>query len=142
MNTQVCVVNDLTKDRGSGLFGLVFGFTVFLLFLFAAVQILFNLYANTVVTSAAVRATRVVAGYDSANSRCDSTETAETVFWQSLGNYRDQGSVVLTWICNNSEKISLTVEARHPTILPKRLQGLIELGRLNRTIEMRVEDTR
>lgn len=129
-------------ERGSGLFGMAAGLTVFLLLMIAAVQVLFNLYANTVVTTAAVDAARIVAGYDSADDRCAATGGAEAVFWQSLGDYGERGSANLVWICDDREKVSLTVAAEHPTILPQRLLGLAGLGRLNRVIEIRVEDVR
>ena len=129
-------------ERGSGLFGMAAGLTVFLLLMLAAVQVLFNLYASTVVTSAAVDAARIVAGYDSAGDRCAATGGAEAAFWQSLGDYGARGSADLTWDCNGHEKVSLTVAAEHPTILPRRLLGLAGLGRLRRVIEMRVEDVR
>lgn len=131
-----------TTDQGSGLFGMLAGVTVFLLLLIAAVQILFNLYATTVVTSAAVSATRIVAGYDSVSDRCEATKTAEDMFWQLLGDYQHHGSADLTWVCNDNHKVKLKVTAEHPTILPEKLQRLIGLNRLNRVIEMRVEDVR
>ena len=46
------------------------GFLVFSLLMFAAVQILFNLYATSMVTSAAHEAAREVAGYAAAADRC------------------------------------------------------------------------
>ena len=130
------------RDRGSGLFGMLAGFTVFLLLLTTAVQVLFNLYANTLVTGAAVKAARIVAGYDSAGDRCAAAHGAESVFWQSLGNYREQGSATLTWKCADHQTVSLTVTAEHPTILPQRLRALTGLGQLNRVIEVRVEERR
>ena len=129
-------------DRGTGLFGMIMGLTVFLLLLVATVQILFNSYATTVVSSAAADAVRVVAGYDSADDRCAATADAEAAFWQALGDYRQSGSATLTWICNDPETVSLAVVADHPTILPQQLRGLTGLGRLDRVIEVRVEDMR
>ena len=129
-------------DQGTGLFGMIMGFTVFLLLLVASVQILFNLYATTVVSSAAVDAARIVAGYDSAGSRCATTAEAEAAFWQALGDYNQRGSATLTWVCNDSETVSLAVVADHPTILPQQLRGLTGLGRFDRVIEIRVEDMR
>ena len=129
-------------DRGTGLLGMVMGFTVFLFLLIAAVQILFNLYATTLVTSAAVDAARIVAGYDSVNGRCAAAVHAETAFWQALGTYGERGSAELTWTCDDPETVSLAVAADHPTILPPLLRGLTGLGRMDRVIEIRVEDVR
>src|SRR5438093_4554024 len=49
------------RDRGAGLFSTSFGILFFLGFLFFAVQLLFNLYATSVVTSATYDAARMVA---------------------------------------------------------------------------------
>ena len=129
-------------SRGAGLFGMAAGLAVFMLLMIAAVQVLFNLYATTFVTSAAFNAARIVAGYDSAAGRCAATAAAEREFWRELGGYRTHGSVTLSWDCSNTEAVSLTVDARHPTILPTSLSGLTGLGRVNRTVEVRVEAAR
>ena len=130
------------NERGTGLLGTLSGFFVFLLLLFAAVQILFNLYATSMVTSAAYDAARVVAGYDSAADRCAAVPAGEAIFRDSLGDYADQGLAQLTWTCNDADVVRVVVVADHPTILPPRLQGLIGLGHLERAIEIRVEDIR
>lgn len=129
-------------SRGAGLFGMAAGLAVFMLMMIAAVQVMFNLYATTVVTSAAFNAARIVAGYDSAAGRCAATAAAEREFWRELGVYRTSGSATLTWDCANTEAVSLEVQARHPTILPASLSGLTGLGRMNRTVEVRVEAAR
>ncbi len=135
------LVDETTRhpERGSGLIGMMFGLTVFLLLLIFAVQVLFNLYANTALTSAAHEATRQVAGFDSADDRCAAVDDAETAFWERLGNYADSGTATLTWTCNRDDVVRLTVEARHPTILPAVIGDLSGLGRFNRTIEMHAE---
>ena len=50
------------RERGAGLVGTSAGFLVFMLMMLAAVQILFNLYATSMVTAAAHDAARDVAG--------------------------------------------------------------------------------
>ena len=133
---------DLDPRRGSGLFGTLMGFTVFMLLLIAAVQVLFSLHATTVVTSAAFDAARLVAGYDSVADRCAATEAAESSLRQRLGRYLERGTVTLSWTCNDPETVRLAVRADHPAVLPGPLRGLAGLGRLERIVEVRSEDLR
>ncbi len=118
------------------------GFLVFLLLMFAAVQILFNLYATSIVTAAAHDAAREVAGFDASTDRCAAVSGAESRFAEALGQYSDAGHVALEWTCADPDVVRLRVVANHPTILPARLSGLLSLGHLDRTIEMRVESLR
>ena len=129
-------------QRGSGLFGTLMGFVVFMVLLMTAVQVLFNLYATTVVSSAALDAARMVAGYDSATSRCGAIAEANEVFRERLGAYTERGTATLSWSCDNPDVVRVVVQAQHPTILPSRARGLTGLGSLQRTIELRVEDLR
>lgn len=117
-------------------------FLVFLLLMFAAVQILFNLYATSMVTAAAHDAARDVAGFNAATDRCSATAGAESAFMDALGDYGDRGHATLQWTCGDPDVIRLRVIADHPTILPPMLAGLLSLGHLDRTIEIRVEDLR
>lgn len=116
------------------------GFLVFLLLLFAAVQILFNLYANTMVTSAAHEAARSVAGYDASGNRCAAVDDANALFIEALGSYGEDGYATLTWNCTDPEVVTVDISANHPTILPARMSGLLGLGQLERTIVVRVEE--
>ena len=129
-------------QRGSGLFGTLMGLAVFMLLLMTAVQVLFNLYATTVVSSAALDAARLVAGYDSAPSRCGATAEADAAFMARLGAYTERGTASLAWTCDNPDVVRVVVHAEHPTILPSRVRGLTGLGSMQRTIEVRVEDLR
>lgn len=101
---------DLDPQRGSGLFGTLMGFTVFMLLMIAAVQVLFSLHATTVVTSAAFDAARLVAGYDSVADRCAATEAAESSLRQRLRRYLEHGTVTLSWTCSDPETVRLAVE--------------------------------
>ena len=76
---------DAAGDRGAGMAGTSAGVLVFLLLLFAAVQILFNLYANTMVTSAAHEAARRVAGHTAATDPCAAIDDANALFADALG---------------------------------------------------------
>ncbi len=133
---------DADSERGSGLFGTLMGLTVFMLLLVAAVQVLFNLYATTVVTSAAFDAARLVAGYDRADDRCRAAAEAESALRQRLDRYLERGTIDLAWACDDPESVRLAFDARHPTILPEPLQGLGGLGRAQRVVEVRGEDLR
>lgn len=112
---------------------------MFLLLLMAAVQILFNLYANTMVTSAAHTAARTVAGYTASADRCAAVERASNRFVETLGDYGDGGHATLEWTCSDPDAVTVRISARHPTILPERMSGILGLGRLERTIVVRVE---
>jgi len=118
------------------------GFLVFLLLMFTAVQILFNLYATSMVTSAAHRAAQTVAGFDAGADRCAAVGAAEAHFVEALGDYGEAGHAELLWVCDDPQVVAVRIVARHPTILPPRLVGLVDLGRLDRTITVRVEAAR
>jgi hypothetical protein len=122
--------------------GTALGFAVFLLMLLTAVQVLFNLYATSVVTAAAHDAAREVAGFRSAGARCAAAVDAEQGFHHDLGDYGRQGRASLEWDCLDPSVVTVRVQATHPSVLPARLRGLLDLGHLDRTIEVRIEDER
>jgi hypothetical protein len=130
------------SERGAGLIGTAAGFLVFLLLMFTAVQILFNLHATSMVTAAAHDAARDVAGFRSSDDRCAATIEAEEDFTEQLGSYGDAGYARLQWTCTDSDTVSVRVIAVHPSILPRRLSGLLSLSELDRTIEVRIEQAR
>ena len=133
------VTHDRPRDRGAGLIGTSAGFLVFLLLMLAAVQILFNLYATSMVTAAAHDAARDVAGFDASADRCGATVAAEAAFVEALGDYGTDGHARLIWTCNDPDVVRLRVRATHPSILPARFAGLFSLTEMDRTIEIRVE---
>lgn len=141
-------IGDATQDcpgdpqRGAGLIGTSAGLLVFWLMMFAAVQILFNLYATSMVTSSAYDAARSVASYASAQDRCAAVPAAEAAFADSLGDYADISDVSLSWTCSDPESVRLRVEADHPTLLPRQMTGLRRLAHLDRTITVRLEESR
>lgn len=130
---------DSLRERGAGMVGTSAGFLVFLLLLLVAVQILFNLYANTMVTSAAHTAARSVAGHRASDDRCAAVEGANERFVETLGEYGDGGHATLEWTCRHPDAVAVRISATHPTILPARMSGLLGLGHLERTIVVRVE---
>lgn len=129
-------------SRGAGLLGALGALLVFLLLLFAAVQVLFSLHADSMVTSAGFEAARVVAGFDRAPERCRAVPAGEQRFREALGRFGAAGSVRLDWTCDDPDEVRLAVAAEYPTILPPFLRGLTGLGRLDRTITVRVEARR
>ncbi len=132
----------MDRQRAAGLVGTSFGFLVFMLLMLAAVQILFNLYATSMVTAAAHDAARQVASYNSDADRCAAVAAAESAFVRSLGDYGTDGHATLHWTCNNPDVVRVRVLARHPTVLPTRFSGLSSLTSLDRTIEIRTETRR
>lgn len=130
------------QDRGAGLLSTSAGFLVFMLMLLAAVQIMFNLYATSLVTGAAYDAARQVASFDSSADRCAGATAAEASFLASLGDYGAGGHASLQWTCTDPSVVKARVQAQHPSILPKDLAGLSSLANLDRTIEVRVESLR
>lgn len=129
-------------DRGAGLFGTATGLLVFLLLMLVSVQILFNLHATSMVTDAAHDAARDVAGFDSASNRCAAVAAAESAFVEKLGEYGSAGHAELHWTCADQDTVTVRIVARHPSILPSRLGGVVALTELDRTIEVRIEDDR
>ena len=132
----------MDRQRGAGLLSTSAGLLVFMLLMLAAVQILFNLHATSMVTAAAHDAARKVAGLDSAADRCGAVAGAEAAFLRSLGDYGSAGHATLHWTCNNPHVVRVRVVAQHPTVLPGRLAALTSLGSLDRTIEIRTESRR
>lgn len=130
------------SDRGSGAIGTTAGFAVFLLLLVAAVQVLFDLHATSMITAAGHDAARTVAGYDSSPGRCAATGAATAAFESALGRYLVRGRAALDWDCADELVVRLRIRATHPSFLPARLHGLLPLARVDRTIEARVEEPR
>jgi hypothetical protein len=115
------------------------GFLVFLFMLFTATHILFSLYASSMVTAATYQAAQMVAGFDSAADRCAAVVEAEARFVEMLGDYGEAGYAELIWTCTDPEAVTVQVIADHPTFLPPRLAGLIDIGHIDRTIVVRLE---
>ncbi|MCQ3814700.1 MAG: pilus assembly protein [Acidimicrobiia bacterium] len=130
------------RECGAGLIGTSAALLVFLLMMLAAVQILFNLYATSLVTAAAYDAARQVASIDAASDRCAAVPAAEAAFVLALGDYGSARHARLQWTCNHPHTVTVRVIAKHPSVLPRRLLGLASLGNLDRTIEIRSEAKR
>ncbi|HJV09293.1 MAG TPA: hypothetical protein VJ653_06410 [Acidimicrobiales bacterium] len=120
-------------ERGGGLIQLWVGFFVFLVMLLFAVQVLFNLYAASVVTAVSYDAARRVAGSDGGQSY---VAAAEADARQSLGQFESR--VSYDWTAG-PEEVVLRVRYTTPSVLVPALAGPVAFGRLDRTIRVRVE---
>ncbi len=110
------------------------GFSVFLVMLLFAVQVLFNLYAASVVTAVSYDAARRVAGSDGGPSyEAEAEEQAR----QALGRYADR--VTFDWSATSADEVVLRVRSDNPSLLLPVLAGPAALDRLDRTIRIRVE---
>ena len=121
-------------ERGGGPISTWIGFCVFLVLLLFAVQVLFNLYAASVVTSVSFDAARRVAGSDGGPA---SEAQAEDQARQELGRYAAR--VTFDWTATSDDEVVLHVQAHNPHVLLPVLAGPAALDRLDRTIRVRVE---
>ena len=121
-------------ERGGGLVQLWVGFFVFLGMLLFAVQLLFNLYAASVVTSISYDAARRVAGSDGGP---DYIAEAEADARQALGRY--ERHVQFDWNATTQEEVVLRVHSENPSVLLPVLAGPLAFDTLDRTIRVRVE---
>ena len=120
-------------DRGTGLIGTVFGVMVFLVLLLFAVQVLFNLYATSVVTAAAFDAAHQVAdaGGDPA-AQAPALDHAHRV----LGRYYEK--VRFDWAGSHDAQVNLHVHAENRNFAFAGLR-LDALQVVDRTVKVRVE---
>ena len=129
-------------ERGAGAIASTAGVLVFLVLMLAAVQVMFDLYATSMVTAAAHDAAREVAGVEAAADRCGRIPDAERNFVEALGDYARQAPVTLRWTCTGTDIVAVRVTAEHPTLIPGLAAGLLPLARVDRTIEIRLEQPR
>lgn len=121
-------------ERGGGPISIWIGFSVFLGMLLFAVQVLFNLYAASVVTAVSYDAARRVASSEGSTSY---RVEAEAQARQSLGRYGDR--VVFDWSGSSAEEVVLRVHAENPSFLLPMMAGPVAFDELDRTIRIRVE---
>ena len=121
-------------ERGGEPISMWSGFYVFLLMLLFAVQVLFNLYAASVVTTVSYDAARRVAGSDGGHAYI--TE-AEDQARQALGRYASR--VTFDWSATGPEEVVLRVQSQNPSFLLPVMAGPVAFDHLDRTIRVRVE---
>lgn len=130
-------------DRGAGLIGTIGGVLVFLVLLSFAVQLLFNLYATSAVSAAAHDAAHIAAegSIDRTNPvELDAQVSAAEAHARSvLGRYGER--VEFRWDVN-ADWVRLTVVGQHPDLAMSHVSGAFGLNRVERTIEVRVEQPR
>jgi hypothetical protein len=130
-------------EAGTGLVSTVAGVAVFLAFLFFAVQLLFNLYATSVVTTTAYDAARDVASgeIDHTDQAAVHTaeERAEAELRDRLGRYSSR--VTVDWRSSDESTIRLHVTAKNPDLLFHTAR-LLGFDQIDRTVTVRVEGVR
>ncbi len=121
-------------ERGGGPISIWFGFSVFLVLLLFATQLMFNLYATSVVTAVSFDAARRVAAGDGGPTY---TAQAEADARRSLGRYANR--VTFDWSGTTGDEVVLRVEASNPNVLLPVVAGRAAFDHLDRTIRVRVE---
>lgn len=126
------------SQQGTGVISSLIGVVVFLMFVLFGVQVLYGLYATSVVSAVTFDAAQEVAGSDFGRDGA-AQQRAETSARSKLGPYaRD---VAFRWNVDE-ERVHLTVRGRRPSFLPRSLAGSVGLGEIVRTVSVRTERLR
>jgi hypothetical protein len=126
----------MNRDRGAGLLSTSFGILFFLGFLFFAVQLLFNLYATSVVTSVTYDAARSVATIGRPATDAD-RDAATARAKEQLGTYASH--VDFQWDISDPDVVKLRVIATNPRFLGSVIDTFVGFDVIDRTVEVRVE---
>ena len=121
------------RERGSGPVSAWFGLLVFLALLFVAVQILFNLYATSVVTSVSYDAARRVAATQGDPAAIAEAEAGAR---EALGAYAPR--VSFEW-STDGDVVALRVRAHNPAFGLPVTGGGFSFADIDRTVRVRVE---
>ncbi len=123
-------------DAGTGLIGTSAGVTVFLVLVFFAVQLLTNLYATSVVTSAAYDSARraATAGHPPSGAELAAAETHGRSLLGALGQ-----RARFDWRVD-TDTVQLHVAVTNPRFVP--LVPLVGLDSVDRTVTLRIEEPR
>ncbi len=125
-------------EGGTGLIASVVGVAVFLILLLLAVQVIFDLYARSAVTAAALDAASAVAGSDgraTPAAQADAVANARAI----LGRYGARAS--FAWQITPN-KVELTVSVSNPSVLPSFAATGLGLSQLTRSVVMNRERVR
>lgn len=115
--------------RGVGILSSVFGLMFFLVFMLLAVQVMWSLYATSVVTGAAYDAGRVAA-------RTGDPAAGQARFENTIGEY--DADVAITMPAGPGV-VTVVITGENPTVLPDRFARVLPFGTINRTVEVRNE---
>lgn len=122
------------RDRGAGIISSLFGLMIFLVFLLFATQLLFSLYATSVITNAAYDAGRQVA-------QTGDTAVGNARFEGAVGSY--EADVAFSFEGGtgfaDADVIIVTVTGENPTLLPDRFAQPLPFANVERTIRIRNE---
>lgn len=124
-------------DRGAGLIGTIAGFTAFLGFLLFAVQLLTNLYATSVVTSASHDGATLAARSDGHHLDAPVRAQAEDHVRQILGTYGDGAE--FDWSGTTDDVVRLRVRIDNPSFLLRSLPADLPFQQVDRVAVVRVE---
>lgn len=124
-------------ESGAGVISSVLGVVFFLLLLLFAVQVLYGLYATSVVTAVTYDAAKAVAGSDGGEVARSEAQRRAT---DQLGLYGKE--VSFDWRRSDEDAVRLTVRAQRPSFFPRELVGDSFLGDIVRTVRVRIESVR
>lgn len=136
MTTAATPTSSRARERGAGLIGAIAGVTVFLALLTVAVQIIFNLYTTSVVTSATYDAARQVALDPTQPPTTRELNAAERYARDLLGGVDAE----FDWDLSDPDVIRLHVVADSPSFLLGVVEGAVGLDQVDRTVSVRVEE--
>jgi len=126
-----------TGDRGSGMVGTVAGLTVFLAFMLFSVQLLTNLYATSVVTSATHDGARRAAQANGDHLDPGVRRDTENHVRSLLGTYGNDAT--FDWSRSDTDVVRLRVQIDNPSFLLRSLPASLPFQQVDRTAEVRVE---
>lgn len=118
---------------------MVFGIAMFLVLLLFGVQVIFSLYARSVVTSVAYEGARTVAGFDASERRAAATGSVTSEMRSRLGQF-GQERLNVEWNLSNPDVVVLRVTAEVPTVLPLLVGDGSTLSTIDRSFEVRTEE--
>jgi hypothetical protein len=132
----VTTTSSPASERGAGLIGAIAGVTVFLALLTVAVQVIFNLYTTSVVTSATYDAARQVALDRTQPPSPGELLAAEAHARELIGNLDAE----FDWDLTDPDVVRLHVVADAPSFLLGIVEGAVGLDEVDRTVVVRIED--
>jgi hypothetical protein len=114
------------------------GVMVFLLLMLVAVQVVYQLYAASMVTAAAFDGARLAAGADLADEPARGATVAKERVVDLLGTYgRDR--IETLDVHRDGDVIALHIVTKNPGFLPTALRQPMGLDEIDRTVRVRVE---